>query len=123
MTTEKVREPREFWVWKFKFGPNESVSQECLVSTDPGGSDWIDTIHVVEASALTAAQERVAELESILKKQNELIEYWFGIEPPYGAARIETGQYRWEQKQFRMIDFGKHLAREANRREGEGDSE
>lgn len=61
---------RQFWIWGFKFGPDESISQNCSVHLDKGGSEWYDPVHhVIEYSAYEAAQREIENL----KKENEEI--------------------------------------------------
>lgn len=65
MTESKTR---EFWIWGFKIAPDESISQNCLVSMDKGGSAFYDPVHhVIEFSAYQAEREKVNELVDALK--------------------------------------------------------
>lgn len=59
---------RQFWIWGFKIGDNESISQNCSVHLDKGGSEWYDPVHhVIEYSALEAAQKEIEQLTAALK--------------------------------------------------------
>lgn len=72
---------RQFWIWGFKIGDNESISQNCSVHLDKGGSEWYDPVHhVIEYSAYEAAQKEIEQLTAALKVAED--EITFVIENP-----------------------------------------
>lgn len=58
---------REFWILGFKTGPDESISQNCLVNIGSGGSAWMPHHHVIEYGALQELKEENARLTKELE--------------------------------------------------------
>lgn len=55
---------REFWIWGFKIGPDESISQNCSVHLNKGGSEWYDPVHhVIEYSAFEQLKAEIKQLK------------------------------------------------------------
>lgn len=68
----KSPEKREFWIFQFKFGPDESISQNCVVSLDKGGSKWLDHVHVVSAEW---AESEIQRLKEALKEAKSHLDH------------------------------------------------
>jgi hypothetical protein len=65
--------PREFWIWNFKIGPDESTSQNCLVNMNKGGSEWMPHTHVIEYSAYESLKEKLLTFEGMTFSENQEI--------------------------------------------------
>lgn len=69
-------EKKEFWIFEFKFGPDESISQNCVVSVDKGASAWLDHVHVVSADWAEFEIERLKkELDDAIFKNSVLCDH------------------------------------------------
>lgn len=103
---------KEFWIWGFKIGDDESISQNCSVHLDKGGSEFFEPVHhVIEYSAveearniaevaqseLLSARKEIKELQEKLHKAIESLEF-------YGKTTT------WDHhNENRKLDWGRNV--------------